>query len=158
MSPSTKATRRSKPGRPPIHTGAKDTSNLPKISNLFPSRYLRTSDLGGRAHHVVIEAVDVEPVGRERELKPVLHFASGQLKPLVLNMTNSRAIAAAYGEETEGWAGLAVELYPAETTFGAEVVPCIRVKIPNPAKAATVIDEEPPPGDESAPVSGEVPF
>ena len=136
---------------------------MPNIKKLFPSKYVKAADLEGRPRRVAIAGVEVEPIGREKDLKPVLTFRSSELKPMVLNMTNSRVIAAAFGDETDGWAGRVIELYPSETSFGSEVVECIRIRIPKQAEPPTkraAIDEEPqPPDDGFEPMSDEqLPF
>ena len=70
-----------------------------KISNAFPSKYLRAADLQDRQIEVVMHRVEMENVGDD-DKKPVLHFVRKQ-KGLVLNKVNSRTIAAAYGDDTD---------------------------------------------------------
>jgi len=101
-----------------------------KIGSVFPSKYLRAADLGGRTVPVTMDVVQVEPLGDDEE-KPVLYFA-GKAKGLVLNRTNAEVIAAAYGEETDGWIGKPIELYPDKTHFGGRLVDCLRVRVPTP--------------------------
>ena len=43
-----------------------------KISQAFPSDYIKSSDLNGREVRVVIKKVRIEEVGREKEERPVL--------------------------------------------------------------------------------------
>lgn len=56
----------------------------------------------------------------------------GAKKRLVLNKTNVKEIIKAYGNDTDGWLGKPITIYPSTcSAFGASNVPCVRVKIPN---------------------------
>lgn len=46
---------------------------------------------------------------------------------VVLNKTNLKRIAGAYGSDTERWVGRSVKLCKEETNFAGKQVPCIRV-------------------------------
>jgi hypothetical protein len=99
----------------------------PKVSQLYPSRYLHAADLNGQPKLVEIAAVtDVELEGTT---KLVVQFA-GMDKSLVLNKTNARGLAGLYGDDTVGWIGKKIELYPTTTWFRDQTVPCIRLKRP----------------------------
>lgn len=98
------------------------------IDSAFPSNYLKASDLGDAQPTVTIERIEVEPIGRNKEIKPVLYFA-GKEKGLVLNKTNAKKIAELTGsKDTDDWSGCQVRIYATETEFGGETVECIRVK------------------------------
>lgn len=98
------------------------------IDSAFPSNYLKASDLGTSAPLVTIDRVEVEPVGRDREMKPVLYFR-GKEKGVVLNKTNSNMIATLTGSrDTDDWAGCRIRIYATTTEFAGETVECIRVK------------------------------
>jgi hypothetical protein len=58
-----------------------------KISEEFPSQYLKASDLGGRDIRVTMGRVEREKIGTDNKL--VLYF-KGKDKGLVLNKTNAR--------------------------------------------------------------------
>jgi hypothetical protein len=100
-----------------------------KISNEFPSNYLRAQDLEGRPATVVISGVESEEVGTEKEAKPVLYF-KGKSKGVILNKTNATAIAGLYGDDTDGWSGESITLFAAQVSFQGKVVDAIRVKAP----------------------------
>jgi hypothetical protein len=106
-----------------------------KISNAFPSKYLKASDLQDRNVHVVMARVELEDIG-DAERKPVLHFQS-KAKGLVLNKTNSRAITAAYGDDTENWEGK--PLFPAMVDFRGERRSHSREGAAEPSGAAEVV-------------------
>jgi len=104
-----------------------------RISQAFPSKYIKAGDLEDRAHIVTIERVEMTDVGQEGapEIKPVVYFA-GKEKGIVLNRTNADTIAFLYGDETEAWRGKQIEVYPDTTHFQGRVMPCIRMRRPMP--------------------------
>jgi hypothetical protein len=104
------------------------------FSDLYPSRYLKASDLEGPVT-VVIESLDQEEVGKDRDVKPVMRFR-GVGKPLILNRTNGAAIAKLYGQATAAWLGKPVQLYTATVEVGGEQHDAIRVRAPAAAAKA----------------------
>ena len=77
---------------------------------------------------------DLENEGKV-ENKPVVTFTTGR-KQLVLNNTNWDSIVAITGEEdSDRWVGVRIELYPDTTRMGAKLVPCVRVRAPQPNRA-----------------------
>jgi hypothetical protein len=115
------------------------------IDSAFPSAYLKASDLGDSQPVVTIDRVEIEPVGRDREMKPVVYFR-GKDKGVVLNKTNGNKIAALVGsKDTDHWAGCQVKLYATETEFAGETVECIRIKAANGATRPAARPEPPPP-------------
>lgn len=100
-----------------------------KIIEVFPGNYLKADGLQGRSVKAVIAGCSLEDLGSEK--KPLLHF-EGRQKGLVMNKTNSNVIASAYGDDTNGWVGQTIELYPAKAAFKGEIVDAIRVRVPAP--------------------------
>lgn len=98
-----------------------------KISSAFPSTYLKASDLQQRRVRVTMGHVAMEDLGGD--LKPILYF-QGKEKGLVLNKTNSNAIMAVYGDDTDQWLGQSIELYEAQVDFQGRTVAAIRVFVP----------------------------
>jgi len=100
------------------------------IHDAFPSMYLKASDLGDAQPVASIDRVEMEPVGRQKEMKPVVYFL-GKTKGMVLNKTNSKKIADIAGTpDTDEWHGVQVKLYATEVDFQGETVEAIRVKSP----------------------------
>lgn len=119
-----------------------------KISNAFPSKFLRADDLPqGRRVKVEIADVRMEVMEQSKDQKPVCYFAAKD-KAMVLNVTNANVIAAAFGDETDAWTGREIELYRDKTTFAGRVVDCIRVAVPVTSEAASVADAEAAAGDD----------
>ena len=96
-----------------------------KMSAAFPSKYLKASDLQGRAVKLVIKGVELEEVGDGH--KPVVYF-EGKEKGVVLNKTNGSMIASLYGDDTDMWAGKEIEVFPDKTPFQGQIVDCLRVR------------------------------
>lgn len=115
-----------------------------RIGDAFPGTHLKASDLQGREVAVIMERVEVEEIGRERDRKPVLYFR-GKEKGLVLNKTNANVIAKMYGDETGQWAGKAITIYETEVEFGGDMVACIRVRTKPPVMPASSLPSPPPP-------------
>jgi len=105
-----------------------------KISNAFPSKYLKAADLQDRQHKLVMHRVEMENIGDD-DKKPVLYFV-GKQKGLVLNKTNSKTIATAYGDDTDTWENKELVIFPAMVDFRGDQVEAIRVKTPKPAPTA----------------------
>ena len=95
-----------------------------RISEAFPSNYLKASDLGHREWKLTMSRVEMENLGSE--MKPVLYF-HGAEKGLVLNKTNSEMIVLMYGDETNAWSGQELVVKPDKTSFQGKIVDCIRV-------------------------------
>jgi hypothetical protein len=113
------------------------------INDAFPSNYIKASDLGDVQPVVSIDRVEVEPVGRTKEMKPVIYFV-GKEKGMVLNKTNSKKIAEIAGSgDTDDWHGVEVKLFATEVDFQGETVEAIRVKAPTQAGRRPAARPEP---------------
>jgi hypothetical protein len=99
-----------------------------KISQAFPSKYLKHADLDGREASKKISFVEQEKVGMNGDVRPVLHFV-GEERGFILNKTNARTMSAAYGDDTEGWRGKAITLYPTRVDFRGTPTDTIRVRV-----------------------------
>ncbi len=103
------------------------------ISEAFPSKYLKASDLQGLRVQVVMADVKTEKLGDD--FKPILFF-KGKDKGLALNKTNANTIIAAYGPETDDWFGQPIILYEAIVEFQGKCGPAIRVDVPRAREAS----------------------
>lgn len=109
-----------------------------KMSQAFPSKYLKAGDLGDEDHPVVIDRVVMEEINSQNgatERKPCMYFQNRQ-KGLVLNLTNANTISDAYGDDSDDWIGQKVILFSTMTDFKGRMVEAIRVKVPKKAAAA----------------------
>jgi hypothetical protein len=122
------------------------------VDDFFPSKYLSSDDLQGREIRLVIARVESEEVGRDRDKKPILYFTKAK-KGMVLNKTNAKMIAAAYGKDTDQWEDREIIIFSMKVQFGDEIVDGIRVKIPPVAAKPKPAPRKPEPVDYE-----EVPF
>ena len=99
-----------------------------KVSESFPSKYLKSEDLKGKKHVVTISHVHLEDIGDDSN-KMIVYFQNRQ-KGMVLNKTNASQISYMYGDETDLWAGKQVELYTMMVSFQGRMVPGLRVGAP----------------------------
>lgn len=105
-----------------------------KISQAFPSKYVKAADLGGKEVKLTIARVEMEDVG-QNDVKPVVYF-QGTDKGMVLNVTNGNNISHMYGDDSDGWIGKQIVLFTAYVDFQGRTVPAIRVKPVTPTPAA----------------------
>lgn len=117
-----------------------------RAGDAFPSNFFKESDLNDEEVTLTIKSVDMQKLGDDEKL--VASF-KGTDKKLVINKTNFKNIVKATGEEdTDDWPGKRVTLYPTETEFKGDTVPCIRIKS-KPPKAEKAKAEKHPADDDS---------
>jgi hypothetical protein len=123
------------------------------VDELFPSRWIKSSDIGSTAKIATISKIDFELVGQDQEKKAVVSFQN-TTKRLILNKTNAQTLANLYGKEIMSWVGKRITLYCAEVQYRG--TPCLAVRIKEevpgtpkadtkPAAAAIVSPPPPPP-------------
>jgi hypothetical protein len=108
-------------------------------NDLFPSTYLKASDLVNGDFTVTIQSLKKELMAITKELKPVLHFVE-PIKPLVLNKTNCTSIEQLYGNVLAAWPGKQITLFPTMVRFMDKEVMSIRIRdnVP-PAEDAPIV-------------------
>ena len=88
-----------------------------KRDDVFPSKYLKASDLSGKPITVKIGSAPLEtlktPDGKEQQ--KICLYLIGAKKVLPLNATNWDAVADIAGDDTDTWPGNSIELYPTKT-------------------------------------------
>lgn len=103
------------------------------VDEIYPSsKSLKAADLQGKTVKVTIANCEAKKFDNGNKI--ILTF-QGKEKGLVVNKTNAKIIASAYGGNTDGWLGKGIEIYPDKTMFGTDLVDCIRVRIPAPPAA-----------------------
>lgn len=119
-----------------------------KGSDVFPSKYLRGSDMEDREIPATVSHVAMEDVA-DGEKKPVAHF-KGATKGVVLNKTNWDRLAHISGsDDSDDWDGLRVILYTELVTFNGKTGPSIRIKkppqgTPQPVPVGKALDDDIP--------------
>lgn len=99
-----------------------------KVSEEFPSKWLKAANLNGKDVNVTISHISKEDVGDDSGHKMVVYF-SGTEKGLVLNKTNADMISMLYGDDTDGWHGQKITLYAIQTEYQGKPVQGLRVKM-----------------------------
>lgn len=133
---------------------------MPKLNDMIPSKYLKKSDVTTEPVLTIsrIEQTNVAQDGKPKEMKWVIYFNEVQ-KGMVANGTNLKAIARAYGDESDGWIGKRIRLWNDEnvTDLKGQLVGGIRVKTP---KSAVPPQPAPPPAPADAEFENEdqIPF
>ena len=127
---------------------------MTNVNDLYPSKYLKSSELGNSRPVVTIERWDVADLDRDgkSERKPVLYFA-GKAKGLVLNRTNAQIIESFLGPDIDAWVGKRIRLYVAKVPFQGRLTEAVRVEEP-----PKVSQPAPPPPPVEASDDEEVPF
>lgn len=121
-----------------------------RVSEAFPSKFLKAEDLRGRKVEVKIKNVEMEKIGDD--YKPVLYF-SGKDKSLTLNKVNSLTIAKIIGtDEMDEWIGKKIVLKPDITTYQGKPVDCIRVEAPAASSAPAALPADTSDDDDREPL------
>lgn len=129
-----------------------------KVSDAFPSNYIKSSDLQGRTFKLVIARYSMEKLGDDNKL--VLFF-QGAEKGLVCNKTNATEIADSFSDDLDQWIGREIELYVARVDFQGKKTDGLRVRIPQRDQVMGQSTQAPPAqnGNTRAPLpAGHVPF
>ena len=129
-----------------------------KRDDVFPSKYLKASDLSGKPITVKIGSAPLEtlktPDGKEQQ--KICLYLIGAKKVLPLNATNWDAVADIAGDDTDTWPGNSIELYPTKTQLGGKTIDCVRIRAPQaagqPAPAAPQAAGQPAPEPRVRPV------
>ena len=98
-----------------------------KISDEFPSKYLKSSDLKGQEHRVIMANVEREEIGSDKKL--VLYF-KGKEKGMVLNKTNANTIGDFYGDDSDDWYDQPLILFSIKTEYQGKIVDGLRCRVP----------------------------
>jgi hypothetical protein len=91
-----------------------------EFDTLYGSKYLAASDLDGTVLRVKIGKVELASL-RQKDGTALKKYALSfpdQNKAMVLNMTNARRLAEAFGKKANEWVGKTVEIYAEDTSFG----------------------------------------
>ena len=100
-----------------------------KVSEYYKteSAWLKAADLGGKKVALTIDSVEEVTFKGDERPKLAIKFR-GKDKGMVLNKTNAQVIISMHGDDTDSWVGKEIKIFPTTTTFGEDVVDCIRVE------------------------------
>ncbi len=121
-----------------------------KRDDIFPSKYLKGSDLNGQPKVVTIERVERQKLkgldGNEQE-KAVIFFR-GAKKALPLNRTNYDAVSGIVGnDDTDEWIGHLIELYSQKEPVAGTLKDCVRIRAPSQATPRKPTATKSPPAE-----------
>jgi hypothetical protein len=110
---------------------------MPKIGDMYPSRYLKAGDFEDGDATLTIADIRQERIGQGRDAddKWIVYFEEEE-KGLVLNKTNSNSIAKLHGDDTDDWIGKEITLFATEVQFQSEMVEAIRIRSKPPRRKA----------------------
>jgi hypothetical protein len=101
------------------------------FDQLYPGRFLKAGDLGGKDFTLIIGSVTLEELGGEGEAKQkaIVHFSNAK-KAFVMNRTNGACLKAMFGRDIREWIGKRITLYPAtiKDPFTGEDTLALRVR------------------------------
>jgi hypothetical protein len=84
---------------------------MPEINDMLESNYIKKEDLK-QPTRLTVSGCERKDVGQENrpEFKWVVSF-EGKFKPLILNVTNTKAFFAALGKNSDDWNGKQIVLF-----------------------------------------------
>jgi hypothetical protein len=103
------------------------------MNEMFPARFLKAEeDIGEGIDELIITNLESQEMQTKngKADKWVLFFDKLE-KGLVLNKTNAMTLAKAFGPDSDLWTGRTVSLVVRDVQFGTDIVPAIRIVIPN---------------------------
>lgn len=125
------------------------------LNDLFPSKYLKASDISGIDQVVTILSVDIEQVGFDKENKLVASLAEFPNRKFILNKTNADTIGKLYGNRPAGWLHKQLTLFVMEVAYQGKTTLGIRIRdmAPQPKRQTppTSINQEFNPGTPEEP-------
>jgi hypothetical protein len=121
-------------------------SLMAKLDDFYPSRFLKATDIEEDTLVTISEvgADTFQDDDGSKRKKPIAYFQEPGIKGLILNKTNFSKIAEIAGDDTEGWHGVKLILFPDKVSMRGKSVDTIRVrKAPTPKAKAEMSDDIP---------------
>jgi hypothetical protein len=110
-------------------------------SSYDQSKWLKAEDVP-REKKFRIKNTTAEFIGGDNKEEKLVVWFTNDPRGLVLNKTNNRTIRGAFGDDTAGWPGKIIAIFPTMADFRGTMKPALRVRIPPPKQAAAA---NPPP-------------
>lgn len=107
-------------------------------NDYFPSRWIKADDIPENKNLVLtVEDVNFEPVGQDKEMRLVLHFAERE-QGLVLNKTNAQMLEQLFGHNPNNAIGKRIALMAVPVTYAGKTMMGIRISPQLPKQPAPV--------------------
>lgn len=136
-----------------------------KLSDAFPSKFLKADDLGDDDVVVTIRDIRFEKVNPSDPSPKIIAEVTGNIdgdlvtKDFVVNKTNAKTIAGIHGDDTDEWEGKRITLYSTEVEYQGETMLGIRVRLKAPkSKGKGPIGAEPARAPADADDDSDIPF
>jgi hypothetical protein len=116
-------------------------------SNYDQSKFLKAADLPAEKKFRIKSVTEEEVgIGKDKERKLVVWFTN-DARGLVLNKTNIRTLAGAFGDACQDWISKVIVVFPTMAEYRGEMKPALRVRIPPPKgnSQSTAKPATPPP-------------
>lgn len=128
-----------------------------KLSDAFPSNFLKAEDLNNKSVVVVISEVEFDKIGKDStESKKLILSFKGKEKKMVINKTNAKTLEKLYGDDTDLWIGKPIKIVTREVEFQGDVVWALRVSLEKPVGTSPAAAPEVEPEAEEP--EGDTPF
>ena len=98
-----------------------------RISEQFPSRFIKGHDLKNKEVTITIKSCYTDRIGKDEKEELILSFEESA-REMVLNRTNAHSISEIHGDETDDWAGKQIVLYPTKVQAFGKSHEVIRVR------------------------------
>lgn len=113
------------------YLNSKEAVNLVKVSDIYKGggNYLNTKivrEEGLVGKNLTIKSIDQDTIGDSSRMKLMLGFNEIERR-LALNTTNAGILVEAWGDETDGWNGKALQMVLTKTKFKGDLVDSIQV-------------------------------
>jgi hypothetical protein len=125
----------------PNNTNTTTKTNMAKLNEAFPSKYLTADDFTDGDMSATIISANIESIGQGTDKsQKILIKLKGIEKGFVCNKTNANTIAKVTGsDDTDDWIGKRITIGAREVQFKDEMIMAIRVSLkkPDATKPAT---------------------
>jgi len=125
------------------------------INSLFPSRFLKATDLQNQSVTATIENASLEQFNDGKKLVLTLKDKD---KAVVLNKTNTLALAAAFGSESNDWPGQRIQITSEFVTYRGQSTRGLKIRPLTPGPSAKPGSGVPPLGGADDEMEGDVPW
>lgn len=113
------------------------------ISGFMGGNFYSQVDLAAPAQVMTIDKVDQRLVGQGPQAEQKVCITTREsAKPLALNKTNLKRVAAMYGTDASQWVGKQLLFYRTTTDYAGKVTLCVRVCGPQQAPPDPVCDQQ----------------
>jgi hypothetical protein len=113
---------------------------MSRMADIYGGRFLKATDLGGRAHLFTIERAAIEKLPdfnnpNQQNDRLILDFVESA-KSCAVNATSARVLMGAFGENERDYIGRKVVLYAVPVNVGGQMRESVMIRLPREKPAA----------------------